>query len=630
MKQPAGPYETETIPVRILLPAFLTVALFVGTIFMLILPKMEARMMADKRQMIRELTETAWSILDAHHQREASGVMSREQAQADATRLLRELRYGPENKDYYWINDMHPVLIMHPYRRDLEGEDISEYSDPNGKKLFMETVRIVQQSGSGYVDYQWQWKDNPLRIVPKISYVKGFQPWGWIIGTGIYVEDVRAEIDAITRRIGWVSVGILVVIAALSIFNIGQNAAADRRRREALAGLRASEERYRLLAETAREFILVCDQQGRIVYVNRSFLSAGGFTAQEVIQKPVFDLLPAESDEFQRAEMRLRLTADCPHDLFETSFLTMSGQHIPVEVAVAPLVREGRIVDVLITARDMTERKRAQEEAQLHREQLYQADKMATLGTLVSGVAHEINNPISSIMLNTPILEKFWQAALPVLDEYRERGGELAIGQMGYDHLRQRLPQLLSDIGEGARRVKTIVGDLKDFARKEPQHMEDRIEINAVASKAVSLVSNLIKKSTQHFQTVFGQYIPLFRGNEQKVEQVIINLLVNACQALPDPHRAISLHTDFDTHTGRVLIEVRDQGSGMPEEILNRIKDPFFTTKRESGGTGLGLAIAERIVEDHAGKMIFSSRPGQGTTVQVFFPAINEIGSVYK
>jgi signal transduction histidine kinase len=122
----------HTIPIRILLPVVLTVALFIGTIFLLILPILEDRMMSDKREMIRELTETAWSVLDAYRKMEISGQMSPAEARERAVAELRRLRYGPESKDYFWINDMHPHLVMHPYRPDLEGKDISGFSDPNG------------------------------------------------------------------------------------------------------------------------------------------------------------------------------------------------------------------------------------------------------------------------------------------------------------------------------------------------------------------------------------------------------------------------------------------------------------------------------------------------------------------
>jgi len=484
----------QAAPIRIIFPVVLTVALFVGTIFLFIIPILEDRMMEDRRTMIRELTETAWSALMTFRDKEISGIISRDQARNRAVEALRHLRYGPESKDYFWINDMHPHLIMHPYRSDLEGQDISDFTDPNGKRLFVEFVKTVRQSGAGYVDYRWQWKDNPDRIVPKISYVKGFEPWGWIIGTGIYVEDVRSEIAAITRRLTAVCIAILVLIVGLSGYIIGQSLRNERRRRE------------------------------------------------------------------------------------------------------------------------------AEKQAELHREQLFQADKMSTLGTLVSGVAHEINNPVSFIMLNVPILEKAWQTALPILDEYRQSHGDFKVGQMDYSRLRERIPLLLTDIAEGAERVKTIVGELKDFARQGPPEMSDLIDINAVSRKAVGLVGNLIKKSTDRFQADYTRPIPSFTGNAQKIEQVIINLLVNACQALPDTHRTVQLKTGFDPPRQRVFVNIRDEGCGMPASVLQRIRDPFFTTKRETGGTGLGLAIADRIVEDHQGQLTVESVVDKGTTVRVFFP----------
>ncbi|MFZ0613873.1 MAG: cache domain-containing protein [Desulfobacterales bacterium] len=489
----------QIIPIRILLPVVLTVALFIATIFLLILPILKERMLNDKREMIRELTETAWSVLDGYWKKETSGQMSSAEARARAVEELRRLRYGPESKDYFWINDQHPYLIMHPYRPDLEGRDISGFSDSKGKKLFVEFVTTVKKDGAGYVDYQWQWKDDPQRIVPKISYVKGFEPWGWIVGTGIYVEDVRAEIAAITRKLTAICLAILVLIIGLSTYVIWQSARSQRRQRQ------------------------------------------------------------------------------------------------------------------------------ADRENLLHREQLFQADKMATLGTLVSGIAHEINNPVTFIMLNAPILKETWQAVLPILDEYHRQNDDFKIGRMDYGRLRERIPLLLADINEGAVRVKTIVGELKDFARQTPSEMADQVEINAIAAKSVGLVGNLIKKTTRRFSTVYGSDIPRFKGNSQKIEQVIVNLLVNACQALPDPERAIRLTTSCETRAGRVVIEVRDEGCGMPAEVLEKIRNPFFTTKRESGGTGLGLAIADRIVGEHGGTMHFTSTENGGTTVRVCLPAAGPV-----
>lgn len=617
----------QAIPIRILLPVVLTVALFVGTIFLLILPILQDRMMNDKREMIRELTETAWSVLDAYRRKEISGQMSSADARGRAVEEIRRLRYGPESKDYFWINDMHPYLVMHPYRPDLEGKDISGFSDPTGKKLFVEFARTVKNGGAGYVDYQWQWKDDPRRIVPKISYVKGFDPWGWIIGTGIYVEDVRAEIAAITRRLTAVCLTILLLIIGLSGYVIWQSAGSQRRQRLADDALRESEEKYRLLAETAPEFILAFDPDGRITYANRTWCEAGGFDAAEMRAMSIFDIIPPDERSTFRDRLDTLHSGGTAPDLFETGLTVKSGERIPVEATLASLVNAKKALRIFITARDITEKKRAENQARLHREQLFQADKMATLGTLVSGVAHEINNPVTFIMLNAPVLQQVWQAVLPILDEYHREYGDFKVGRMDYSRLRERIPLLLADISDGAERVKTIVGELKNFARQGPPEMADQVDINAIVAKAVGLVGNLIKRSTRHFSAAYGPDTPRFTGNAQKIGQLVINLLVNACQALPDPERAIRLTTTYEARGGQVVIEVADEGCGMPAEVLQRIRNPFFTTKRESGGTGLGLAIADRIVEDHGGCMRFTSTVNQGTTARVCLPVAGPVST---
>ena len=487
------------IPLRIILPVSLTAILFGMTIFLLLLPLIEQKLMDGKREMIRELTESSWSILAAHAQKERAGLLTRAKAQASAIENLRRLRYGSELKDYFWINDMLPRIVMHPYRPDLEGKDISGFTDPNGKRLFVEFVKEVNANGAGYVDYEWQWKDDPDRIVPKISYVKGFEPWGWIVGTGIYVEDVRAEIASITRTLTLICLGILSVIVALSVY----------------------------------------------------------------------------------------------------------------------IVRRSVIVE--------QEKKQAEEKARLRQEQLFRAAKMVSLGTLVSGVAHEINNPVTAALLNTQTLRKVWDGVLPILDERSRNEGDFRVGGMAYKEIRERLPLLLSHVEDGTRRVRDIVADLKDFARETPSERSDDIDVNEIVLKAVGLVSNLIKKSTNDFSADYMPNPPVFKGCAQRIEQVVINLVMNACQALSDSERAVRVRTGQDPDEAHVFIEVRDEGIGVPPEVMQRLKDPFFTTKRDAGGTGLGLAISDRIVRDHEGQMAFISEPGKGTTVRVSFPVpVNE------
>ncbi len=610
----------QMAPIRIILPVMLTVVLFIGTIFLLILPILEARMLDDRRVLLRELNQTAWSLLAAYQAKEEAGEISRRDAQTLAIKTLRALRYGPESKDYFWINDLQPILIMHPYRPDLEGQDVSDFTDPNGKRLFAEVVKTVRQSTAGFVDYQWQWKDDPQRIVSKISHVKEFKPWGWVVGTGIYVEDVRAEIAAITRRLTKVCLGILAVILLLSWYIIRQSAKGERRRREIHLALRESEHKYRLLAETASEFIIAFDHDGRILYVNRAWVATGGYCPEETSQQSIFELIPADAHETFKQRVGQLQSGAIQQSLFETELTTAAGAQIPVEVTLVLLNDDDLALQFFITARDITEKKTAEKQARIHHEQLFQADKMATLGTLVSGVAHEINNPVTSIMLNATILQKAWHAVLPILDRHRQGVGDFKVGGMTFSVLQDRMPLLLESVADGARRVKVIVEDLKDFSRQSPPQMHDRIDINLIVNKAIGLLGNLIKQSTRRFESDFGRDIPIFMGNAQKIEQVIINLIVNACQSLPDRDRGVRIATACDQVENRIVIQVSDEGCGIPEESLQRIRDPFFTTKREAGGTGLGLAIVDRIVRDHGGQISFDSTVGQGTTARVLLP----------
>ncbi len=618
--QGAAHRPLASLPEKFILPVILTVVLFIMTIFLLILPLLEERMMAGKRETIRELTETAWSALDFYAQREAGGAMTRAAAQGLAKQHIRSLRYGPERKDYFWINDMQPRLIIHPYRADLEGEDISDYADPNGKHLFVECVNIVRKQGAGYVDYEWQWKDDPNRTVPKISFVKGFAPWGWVIGTGIYVEDVREEIAAITRRVTLMCVGILAVIIALSAYIIWQGAGVEKERKHTEEALKKSEEKYRLLAETAGEMILSLDLEGRLTYVNKEGLETLEYPPGDILDMNIIDILaPEEHEDFNR-RLERRLAGETAHFIYESVFVSKSGTRIPVEATSSLLQDRDEPAGVLITARDVTEKKVAEEQSRLHQEQLFQAAKMASLGTLISGVAHEINNPLTSVMLNIPILQKAWDSLLPILEDHCRENGDFYVGGMNFSQLGGRMPMLLADISEGVKRVRNIVSELKDFARQRPPEMNDDVDLNQVVKKGVALVFNLIKKSTRHFSAEYGPGLQTFKGNAQRIEQVVINLLVNACQALQDNDQAVSIVTGYDAAAGRITLEIQDQGVGMPEDILQRIRDPFFTTKRDDGGTGLGLAISDRIIQEHGGTMNFVTAPGKGTLVRLELP----------
>jgi len=268
--------------IKIILPSLLSISLFISMIFFIIIPRFRENIMNGKREMIKELTNTAWSILAKYRNDELKGLITREEAQNNAILRIQNLRYGEENKDYFWITDMHPNMIIHPYRMDLNGKDLTNFSDPHGKKLFVEFVNTVKASEHGYVDYMWQWKDDSLHIVPKLSYVKLFKPWGWIIGTGIYIEDVKKEINRLTGNLLWISIGITLLIAFLLFFISQQSLKMEEKRIKAESELNESKEKYRTLVEAATEgLVMIID--GKISFLNRTFCNMTGFETDELI-----------------------------------------------------------------------------------------------------------------------------------------------------------------------------------------------------------------------------------------------------------------------------------------------------------------------------------------------------------
>lgn len=285
---------------------------------------------------------------------------------------------------------------------------------------------------------------------------------------------------------------------------------------------------------------------------------------------------------------------------------------------------EGLVTEYDGLINDITARKQAEELTIRQQEQLIQADKMATLGTLVSGVAHEINNPNNYILLNAKLLAKAWRDVIPAMRHFLEQEGDYTVAGMPCSRAIHEIPELSRAIVEGSGRIQKIVQSLKDFARRDPGNLDQKVDINAVIEAARMIVANLVGRSTDHFTVEYGQALPELQGNFQQLEQVMINLLTNACQALEHRGQSIQVRTSHDRAHHRLVITVSDQGKGVEAEQLKHLIDPFYTTRRDIGGTGLGLAISYRIIKQHGGEMEFTSTPGQGTTVRIRLPLPHE------
>lgn len=406
-QDPADPPQSTVIPptgqvrphrirrrsfaLRIFLPTLIAIGLFLAAFWGALLPSFERTLLDRKRELIRELTNSAWTILASYHAEEQSGALSREQAQAQAIRRVEALRYGAENKDYFWIQDTRPVMIMHPYRPDLNGQDLRSFTDPRGVRIFVEFAALVQREGDGYIDYVWQWFDDPNRLEPKESYVKGFQPWGWIIGTGVYLDDVQQEIARIEQSLIHTSLAISGAIVLLLLFVLQQSLRIERERQEVLDSLRESTERYQSLIEATTEgTLLVLD--GRLRYANPTFLAMLGTTTRQLEFLELIDLLPRRAENraiWERLD-EMPGESSASGDALEGSLQRLDGSLVECILALNPIQIAGQQGFILL-AKDI-----ARNPSALGGDGLQQAAQSVALGIFRAraarrGVLLEIN-----------------------------------------------------------------------------------------------------------------------------------------------------------------------------------------------------------------------------------------------
>ncbi|MDG4476260.1 two-component system sensor histidine kinase NtrB [Thiovibrio frasassiensis] len=397
------------------------------------------------------------------------------------------------------------------------------------------------------------------------------------------------------------------------------------KQQEAEADLRQSEDKFRNLTASAQDAIAMMDHRGNISYWNEAAAEIFGFSASEALGNPIHTLIsPRLSESGQRGAMEEKPVSDGPiRETIELITKRKDGTELPIELSLSEARVKDRWNSIWII-RDITERRRAEDETKLQQQQLVQADKMISLGVLISGVAHEINNPNSIAMLNTSMLFKAWESAKPILDEYYQENGDFLIAGLQYSEMCEQIPRLFLELEESARRIKNIVHDLKDYARQDTTRHMEPVEINTIAKAAIRLNHNKIKNATRNFSTELAPDLPPIRGNRQRLEQVLINLIQNSCEALTSPEGAITITSHYNANSDEVEVCVHDEGTGIPPQIINQITDPFFTTKRSYGGTGLGLSVSAGIIKEHQGRLSFSSSPAAGTTATLSFPAWRE------
>ncbi|MBN1699098.1 MAG: PAS domain S-box protein [Spirochaetales bacterium] len=406
------------------------------------------------------------------------------------------------------------------------------------------------------------------------------------------------------------------------------------RQKQAEEALYESEIKFRSLVEQSKDGIVMVDKAGVIVEWNGAQETLSGLKKEDVVGKPISEIHKAGqhgdkgSGTFSCYCARIMAMVEeltgCrgknpSETLSEMEIRHADGSLTIIESMVFPL-KMGKGWMVGSINRDITQKKKEEKLARIQEERLIQANRLASLGILVSGVAHEINNPNQAIMTYAHILSETWKSMLPILEQYYRDNGDFLLSGLKYSSVRKDMLDYIKGISDSSKKIDTIVSDLKSYYRSEESNADEILDINAVVRAAMTLIQPFIRKTTPHHEVRYGEHIPPVKGNFRRLEQVVINLIENACQALVDPEMGVSINTRFNRDNDMIEIHVSDQGEGISQENLKKIKDPFFTTRRESGRTGLGLFISHSIVIEHGGSLDIVSESGKWTTAIVRLP----------
>jgi len=391
--------------------------------------------------------------------------------------------------------------------------------------------------------------------------------------------------------------------------------------RQADIALHESEERFRQLFEQNEEPIFLFRHgTPEILDANPAAVDLYGYSRQELLREGLALFVPPRNREkFSSAIAAIRSYA--PLSVAKESHLRKDGEEVIVSIRAKSIRTKDGLV-AFCSIRDITARTLMEREAKMQQAQLIHANRMASLGAIVSGVAHEVNNPNNLIMFNAPMILSVLEDALPVLDRYRRENGDFPLGGLPYSEMRDVVPKLAAGISDASMRIKAIVANLKDFARQDEPRGHKPERINDAVRSAVGILNHELMKGTHDFRVDFGEDLPPVMGSGQQLEQVVINLLHNALQSLPSSRQAIRVSTLRNSDTGDVEVHVVDEGIGMPREVLERITEPFYSTRLDSGGLGLGLSICQSIVKGHGGTLRFESEVGKGTRATVRLPAL--------
>ncbi|NOQ25194.1 MAG: response regulator [Bacteroidales bacterium] len=551
----------------LIIPLLLTFLLYVFSLIFFFLPLVEKSIVDKKKEMIKELATTVWNIIDFYNTQVEEGVMSLDDAKTIAVNNIKSIRYGKQKKDYFWINDFRTIMIMHPYLPELNNQNLSEFTDPDGRYLFKEMVEIAKSIDEGYIQYKWQLTDDSTQILPKISFIKAFTPWGWIVGTGVYIDDIQEEIATMKRKLLGVSLLITLLVLFIFLYAIKKGLIKEKH-------LKEIEIKYKKLFDEANDGILILKDRV-IIECNTKALKLFGSKRSEIIGKRIIDLSPEYQDDGESSDIKSRkIVNDCLDGVtqyFEWKHVTIESVPFIAEISLFNVEINDEIL-IISFIRDITKRKSDENKLIKAMEKAEVSDKLKT--AFLANMSHEIRTPMNGILGFAHLIQEN-----DIEVEKRNEFLKIILSKGN------QLLQIINDIIDISKiESNQIVINYTDFSLND---LLDELSLFFSIENA-NVELKISKELTNYNDYIHSDY--------NRLTQVLTNLLSNAFKFTESGY--VELGYKVNKHD--LYLYVKDTGIGVNKKdrkiIFDRFRQSDDSLTRKYGGTGLGLSISKGLV----------------------------------